>query len=202
MSKKNKKIPFNWLPASWGLSGKTRERAEAEYYFDGYDLDKRLIEIDYEGDELKVELLRLEHKHGNISDYEFATKYADMTYTGDELALRKLEIEFTAGNIELNEFEKQSANIRKEPYITILNSDYDPAQGVGGLAFEFDWNEYWIKQLIEHGYSGYNEEQIIQQWFEDLCRSVIAENMAAEDVPFNSGRVINTVRRGNRSDFS
>ena len=26
------KIPFGWLPASWGLKGKSRELAEAEYY--------------------------------------------------------------------------------------------------------------------------------------------------------------------------
>ena len=33
------KIPFGWLPASWGLKGKSRELAEAEYYLSGYELD-------------------------------------------------------------------------------------------------------------------------------------------------------------------
>jgi hypothetical protein len=203
MSKKNKKIPFNWLPASWGLSGKSRERAEAEYYFEGYDLEKRLIEIDYEdNDEREVEFLRLDHKHGKIDDYTFALKYAERTLSGEALEIRKLELDHTAGKITLNEYEKRVANIKKEPYITVLNSEYNPDEGIGGLIFEFDWNEYWIKQLIDHGYSGYNEDQIIHQWFTDLCRSTIAEEIDSQDIPFNSGRVINTIRRGNRSDFS
>jgi hypothetical protein len=273
---KKKIIPFGWLPASWGLRGKTRERAEAEYYLDGHELDaklvdidhevgtkdhakakarvdlkykktdefeydkriveiehagdtkalavellkvqhkhlkvddfeydKRLVEIDYAGDQkaLAIELLRVHHKHGKISDYDFAVTSAELTLTGDELAIRKLEIDYAADKISKNTYEKAVANIKKEPFITILDSDYDPKEGVDGLFFEFDWNEAWIVLLQQHGYHGLTEDEIVKQWFEDLCRSVIHENMQDDVVPFNSGRIINQVRGkdGRHSDFS
>ena len=60
--KKKTKIPFSMLPASWGLKGKSRAIAEAEYYYDGEDLEKALalIEVDNEVDgkvaELEIDL--------------------------------------------------------------------------------------------------------------------------------------------------
>lgn len=237
---KKKLIPFGWLPSAWGLRGKTRERAEAEYYLEGHELatrlvdiehelgskdhsiakakvdlkfkktdeyeyDKRMIEIEYAGDQkaLALELARVHHKHGKITDYEFAVVAAEITLEGDELAIRKLEIDYEAGKIEKIAFEKAVANIKKEPYITILESSFDPKEGMNGLFFEFDWNEHWISLLQSHGYTGFTEEEVVKQWFDDLCRSVIHENMEQDVVPFNSGRVINQVRRGDgRSDFS
>ena len=41
MAKKTK-LPFSMMPASWGLSGKTRAVAEAEYYYDGEELEEVL----------------------------------------------------------------------------------------------------------------------------------------------------------------
>ena len=40
-----KKIPFWLLPASWGLTGKSRAIAEAEYYYEGDILEEKLLEI-------------------------------------------------------------------------------------------------------------------------------------------------------------
>jgi hypothetical protein len=199
---KKRVIPFSWTPASWGLSGKSRQRAEAEYYLEGYDLDKRMIEIDHDKEDHPLEFLKLDHKYEKIADYDFAMKYAEMTLEGDELAIRKLELDFTAEKLTENEFNKQVATIKKEPYIKVL-SEYHPQNGQSGLELEFDWNEFWIKELVANGYVGYNEDQIVQMWFEDLCRSVVTENMEAQDVPFNSGRTINRRNRGGtHSDFS
>ena len=36
------KVPFWMLPASWGLTGKTKLRAKAEYELEGIALDKEL----------------------------------------------------------------------------------------------------------------------------------------------------------------
>ena len=35
MAKKRRLIPFDFMPASWGLNGKVYEKAKAEYYFEG-----------------------------------------------------------------------------------------------------------------------------------------------------------------------
>ena len=44
------KIPFGLLPGSWGLTGKTRKIAEAEYYYSGYQLEVELALINNEND--------------------------------------------------------------------------------------------------------------------------------------------------------
>jgi hypothetical protein len=44
------KLPFGWMPGHWGLKGKTRLRAQAEYELSGMELDLRLAEIDHADD--------------------------------------------------------------------------------------------------------------------------------------------------------
>ena len=39
------KIPFNWMPGSFGLKGRTRDIAQAEYELTGYELERRLLDI-------------------------------------------------------------------------------------------------------------------------------------------------------------
>ena len=59
------KLPFGTLPGHWGLKGKTREIAKAEYELEGYELKKRLLEI--KADEITekkdviVDKIRAEH---------------------------------------------------------------------------------------------------------------------------------------------
>ena len=41
--------------------------------------------------------------------------------------------------------------------------------------FELDWNEYFVVQLRGAGYTGDSDEAIVDQWFNELCRNVGAE---------------------------
>lgn len=71
--------------------------------------------------------------------------------------------------------EKDKATARGEPYVKVIEVNIDqenPGQGY----FELDWNQLFIRQLLEAGYSGQNEEEIIDSWFTNLCRGI------AEDV--------------------
>ena len=43
------------MPASWGLKGKSRAIAEAEYYYDGEELEKVLAELNAESDDKKYD---------------------------------------------------------------------------------------------------------------------------------------------------
>ena len=67
------------MPASWGLKGKSRAIAEAEYYYEGEELEEILAEINAESDEDK-ELAKLEVqvKNGKIGQYEFDKKVAEL----------------------------------------------------------------------------------------------------------------------------
>jgi hypothetical protein len=82
--KKNKLIPFHLLPASWGLSGKTRKMAEAEYYFDGYDLDIALVNIHHDGYDAHVAKLGVDLKYGKITQYEHDIKLSEVKTSKDE----------------------------------------------------------------------------------------------------------------------
>ena len=54
--------------ASWGLKGKSRAIAEAEYYYDGEELEKALAVIDAETDEEKpVAEIEIDVKNGKLS---------------------------------------------------------------------------------------------------------------------------------------
>ena len=66
MAKKTK-LPFSMMPASWGLKGKSRAIAEAEYYYDGEELEEALAEIEAESDTDKhIARLDVQLKNGKI----------------------------------------------------------------------------------------------------------------------------------------
>ena len=223
------KIPFGWLPASWGLKGTSREIAEAEYSLTGYERDVKLAEIKWRGDPASEEAakLHIDLKYKKITSRQHQTKMAHNLYSGDELACQLLHIDFIFGDIteyayqiavanimvlpgvdlqlELleidhkfgkltdSEFKKQSATARGEPYISVVDAQYDPNEKLNGLYFEFDWNDAWIVELKAAGYVGFTDDQLVQRWFADICRGVASEESnqleEAQPLPFNSGRI-------------
>ena len=73
---------------------------------------------------------------------------------------------------------KEAANAKKEPWVAVLQTHVNPESPKNGF-FELDWNEYFVLMLRNNGYTGVTEEEIVDQWFSDLCREVGSE----ENVP-------------------
>jgi hypothetical protein len=74
--------------------------------------------------------------------------------------------------------EKEIATERGEPYVAILSVELDP-ENIGNGAFELDWNDKFITNLVRAGYqykAGEPENEIVDRWFADVCKNVIAEN--------------------------
>jgi hypothetical protein len=69
---------------------------------------------------------------------------------------------------------KELATEKKEPYIAVLETKVNKDNVRNGF-FELDWNEYFVLQLTEAGYIGVTEEEIVDLWFQELCRNVGAE---------------------------
>jgi hypothetical protein len=69
---------------------------------------------------------------------------------------------------------KELADKNGEPYVAVLDTKVNPDNPRNGF-FELDWNEHFIVQLKNSGYSGESDEAIVDQWFQDLCRNVGAE---------------------------
>ena len=73
------KLPFSMMPASWGLKGKARARAEAEYYYDGDELEKALAAIDAETDlDKQIAELDIDLKNGKIGIAEHEKAIAEL----------------------------------------------------------------------------------------------------------------------------
>lgn len=89
---------------------------------------------------------------------------------------------------------KEEATAKKEPWVAVLSTHVNPENVRNGF-FELDWNEYFIVQLKGAGYQGDTEESIVDQWFQDLCRSVGDE--AGVDMDRRGSGYINVSSLGN-----
>ena len=108
-------IPFAWLPASWGLRGRSRAIAEAEYQYEGIDLDRKLVEIEHANNpqQLTKCLADIDCKHGNISSYERDMIAADVEHAQHPaaLAIAKLKIGLQHQKITQYDHDQQLAEI-------------------------------------------------------------------------------------------
>lgn len=89
---------------------------------------------------------------------------------------------------------KALADLNKEPWVSVINIDLNPENPSQGN-FELDWNQLFVNTLMTAGYTGKNSEEIVDQWFNDLCtgiaRSTIEENNFVADanyLPMKQGK--------------
>ncbi len=71
---------------------------------------------------------------------------------------------------------KERATKKGEPYIAVLDTHVNKDNIRNGF-FELDWNELFIVQLKQAGYGfdGDPEEEIVDRWFRDIVRNMLAE---------------------------
>lgn len=95
---------------------------------------------------------------------------------------------------------KAAATAKKEPWVAVLQTHVNPENPRNGF-FELDWNEYFVLMLKQNGYQGSSEEEIVDQWFSDLCNTVGAEE--GINMERRSSGYINVNNIGNgRSEIS
>jgi len=83
---------------------------------------------------------------------------------------------------------KERATKRGEPWVAVLDTHVNKENVRNGF-FELDWNEHFIVQLKQAGY-GYDadpEEEIVDRWFRDLARNVLAEE--GQDISRGAGYI-------------
>lgn len=171
------KIPFGYLPAHWGLTGKTKEILKAEYELSGYDLKKKLLEIEYEGkdrEELSRKLLDLEFEHQLMSKKEYNRKLLQFIKDEKQAKLSELSLDLDEGKINQQQYDKQVATIKGEPWVTVVNMDFGGKNSLEG-SFELDWNEHFVNKLKSEGYTGPTPDNVVNQWFMEVCRNVAME---------------------------
>jgi hypothetical protein len=73
---------------------------------------------------------------------------------------------------------KDIATEKGEPYVAILSVELDP-ENIGNGAFELDWNDKFIANLVRSGYQLKKDDtdaDMVDRWFAEVCKNVIAEN--------------------------
>lgn len=98
---------------------------------------------------------------------------------------------------EIKKTPKQIATEKGEPWVNIVSVELDP-ENIGQGAFELDWNEFFVAKLIRSGYKGKDDQQIVDQWFQDVCRNVVLETF--EQYEANNPRPPTGVQRKDLGD--
>jgi hypothetical protein len=91
--------------------------------------------------------------------------------------------------------EKEIATEKGEPWVGILSMDIDPENMHQG-AFELDWNDKFVANLVRAGYQGKPDDtdaEIVDRWFQNICRHVVMETWEQEQAMNpDANRVVQT----------
>jgi hypothetical protein len=96
---------------------------------------------------------------------------------------------------EALEAEKQLATKNGEPWVAVLDTQVNPDDIKNGF-FELDWNNEFIERLLDAGYKGETNEQIVDAWFRTIVVQMLEEEGESTDremgyinvVPIDKGR--------------
>ena len=81
---------------------------------------------------------------------------------------------------EALEKEKQQATKKGEPWVAVLDTQVNPDNIRNGF-FELDWNNEFIERLLDAGYKGETNEQIVDAWFRTIVTQMLAEEGVSTD---------------------
>lgn len=192
------KIPFHLMPGSWGLKGRTRDIAQAEYELEGYELERRLLEIakeDYDIKDYTKKVQDLNLKHGKISRAEYDRSMVNLIEDTKQRDLAETELDFREGKLSEMEYSKKTATLKGEPWVTVINMDFSKGNSLEG-SFELDWNQPFVDKLKAEGYTGPSPDNIVNQWFMEVCRNVALEEFdGTGDFTADSEANLETVKR-------
>lgn len=174
------KLPFWLMPASWGLKGNSRKKAELEYKYSGKELEKYLFMLENENisdPEIKEQILKFDFELGNLTKKEFREQVLDL-FINDKVnfQIRELNFLYEDKQIEIDDYELELATIKEEPFIKLLDSKLEKNKGLDGLQLKVIWNEYFVDYLHLNGYVG-NEDEVIKQYIMDLLRESNMEDI-------------------------
>jgi|TARA_B110000285_G_scaffold24520_1_gene23609 hypothetical protein len=95
---------------------------------------------------------------------------------------------------------KDLATKKKQPWVGVIDTHINKENVRNGF-FELDWNDLFIKRLINEGYGVDNDkhEEIVDRWFRELCANVVIDgDFGGPLEKIKTGNLdINNVKRNN-----
>ena len=71
--------------------------------------------------------------------------------------------------------EKAAATEAGEPWVAVLDTQVNPENIKNGF-FELDWNNEFIEQLLDAGYKGGSQEEIVDAWFRTIVMQMLDDD--------------------------
>mgnify|MGYP001410287643 CR=1 FL=1 len=78
------------------------------------------------------------------------------------------------------ELEKEEATKAGKPWVAVIDTQVNPKDIKNGF-FELDWNNEFIEQLLDAGYSGETNEQIVDAWFRTIVIQMLEDEGHSTD---------------------
>ena len=69
--------------------------------------------------------------------------------------------------------EKEQATKSGESWVAVLDTKVNE-DNIRNGSLELDWNNEFIEKLLDAGYKGETNEQIVDGWFQNYCKKHIA----------------------------
>lgn len=73
----------------------------------------------------------------------------------------------------LAEIEREKKRSSSEPWVEIVSEQYD--EDTKQVSIKLDWNKAFIKMLRRSGYSGRDDQEIIDKWFKRLSEDIAGD---------------------------
>ncbi len=74
---------------------------------------------------------------------------------------------------------KEEATKKGEPWVSVLDMDVS-MDDISNGSFELDWNDLFITRLMKSGYQGKTDADMVDQWFQSICRNIVMETYEQE----------------------
>ena len=100
--------------------------------------------------------------------------------TVEDKAKAEVQVDFDEGVIGQLDYDRRKASVLKQPWVEVKKmqvNEEDPKQGY----MELDWNDEFVAMLTEKGYTGESDESVVNGWFNDVCRTVLLDEIQDQD---------------------
>lgn len=132
--------------------------------------------------------ISLDHRDKKIAvltiddETELDRALEDIDLRSDPVAknIREIHRRHESGEISENQRDKEIATINDEPYVNVLSLDVDPENPARGM-MELDFNDHFVSFLGDQGFTGLSDDDIVNKWFNLLCRTIIKQADSDQD---------------------
>lgn len=138
-----------------------------------YDLE-RVNHLYVSDIDRRYAILDIRKKYKDISDKDYELERIKLSeMSEDEKNIATLAVKVRYNEISKEEYNKQVAAIRNEPWVAV--QDFQLNGNINEVTYTIDWNDAFIEELHENGYSG-TPEEMIDLWVKTVFWTVLVES--------------------------